>query len=114
MDIDHHMTDFAPIPSSMNASLGASTASHAAMQASSVASANAARKYAKASEPSRTEDEVDVSDEAAEIAFYMGKLRNLPIRQELVDRVKAEIAKGNYDTPEKLSAAIDEMLADAN
>jgi anti-sigma28 factor (negative regulator of flagellin synthesis) len=104
------MTDFAPIPSSINTALGASAASHAA----SVAGASAARKYAKASQPARSEDEVDVSDQAAEVAFYMGKLRNLPIRQELVDRVKAEIAKGTYDTPEKLSAAIDEMLADAN
>lgn len=28
-----------------------------------------------------------------------------PIRTELVDRVKAEIADGTYDTPEKLAAA---------
>lgn len=32
------------------------------------------------------------------------------IRKELVARVKAEIAAGTYDTPEKWDAALDNML----
>lgn len=102
------MTDFAPISNSA----AFSAASSASAAAGASAAREAARRYAKSSEPARSEDNVDVSDEAAEVAFYMGKLRSLPIRQDLVDRVKAEIAKGTYDTPQKLSAAIDELLAD--
>ncbi len=33
-----------------------------------------------------------------------------PIRQTLVDRVRREIAAGTYDTPEKLDAALAELL----
>ncbi|MFL5330980.1 MAG: flagellar biosynthesis anti-sigma factor FlgM [Gemmataceae bacterium] len=33
-----------------------------------------------------------------------------PIRRELVDRVKAQIADGTYDTPEKFEAAFLKML----
>ncbi|MCC5828399.1 MAG: hypothetical protein JJU36_03030 [Phycisphaeraceae bacterium] len=34
------------------------------------------------------------------------------IRFDLVGRVRAEIAEGRYETPEKLDAAIDRLLAD--
>ena len=40
------------------------------------------------------------------------KLKNLPVRQELVDSVRQQIAQGTYDTPEKLDAAINELLSD--
>src|SRR5262245_31663636 len=33
-----------------------------------------------------------------------------PIRAELVERVKREIAAGTYDTPEKWDAALDRLL----
>ena len=33
-----------------------------------------------------------------------------PMRQDLVDRVRAEIAAGTYDTPEKWEAALDCLL----
>jgi anti-sigma28 factor (negative regulator of flagellin synthesis) len=36
--------------------------------------------------------------------------RSTPIRKELVDRLRAEIANGNYDTPERFDAAIVRML----
>ena len=32
-----------------------------------------------------------------------------PIRWDLVNRIRAEIAAGTYDTPEKFAAAIDRM-----
>lgn len=32
------------------------------------------------------------------------------IRQELVDRIRREIAEGTYDTPEKWEAALDLLL----
>jgi hypothetical protein len=33
-----------------------------------------------------------------------------PIRTELVERVRREIAAGTYDTPEKLDIALDRLL----
>ncbi len=33
-----------------------------------------------------------------------------PIRTDLVERVRREIAQGTYDTPEKFEAALEEML----
>jgi hypothetical protein len=32
--------------------------------------------------------------------------RTQPVRHELVDRIKAEIAAGTYDTPERFEAAL--------
>ena len=47
------------------------------------------------------------------MALYLSKLRALPeIRQDLVDSVRAQIASGSYDTPDKLDAALDELLSD--
>jgi hypothetical protein len=36
--------------------------------------------------------------------------RPAPVRRHLVERVRAEIASGTYDTPEKLEAALDRLL----
>jgi anti-sigma28 factor (negative regulator of flagellin synthesis) len=33
-----------------------------------------------------------------------------PVRQELIDRVRAEIETGNYETPERIDGAIDNIL----
>jgi hypothetical protein len=33
-----------------------------------------------------------------------------PVRQELIDRVKSEIQAGTYESPEKIDAALDEMV----
>lgn len=57
----------------------------------------------------RGEDQVEVSA----MATYLNKLKGLPaLRQELVDRIRGEIARGAYDTPEKLDAALDDMIRD--
>ena len=56
----------------------------------------------------RGEDQVEVS----EVATYLSKLRQLPIRQDLVDAVREQIARGEYDTSDKLSQALDEMIQD--
>ncbi|MBK9188306.1 MAG: flagellar biosynthesis anti-sigma factor FlgM [Phycisphaerales bacterium] len=56
--------------------------------------------------PVRGQDKVEVS----ELASYLSKLRDMPaVRQDLVDRVKSEIAGGTYLTPEKLDAALAEL-----
>lgn len=55
----------------------------------------------------RAGDRVEVSD----IARYLAKLRQVPsVRQELVDRVRAQIESGVYESPEKIEAAIDAMV----
>jgi len=55
-------------------------------------------------------DQVEVS----QLATYLSTLRNLPsVRQDLVDSVKAQIAAGQYDTPERLDAALNGLLEDA-
>jgi negative regulator of flagellin synthesis FlgM len=35
-----------------------------------------------------------------------------PVRQDLIDRVRAEIEAGVYDTPERLDRAVDRLLAE--
>lgn len=63
---------------------------------------------AAAGEVSRGDDEVEVSD----VARYLNILRGNPIREELVNRVKEEIAIGAYETPEKIESAIGELAKD--
>jgi negative regulator of flagellin synthesis FlgM len=46
-----------------------------------------------------------------ELSRWIKKARNLPdVRQDLVERVKAEIADGTYETPEKIQIAVERML----
>jgi len=57
----------------------------------------------------RGQDVVEIST-AAKLA---AKVQNLPaVRTELVNRVKAEIAAGVYETPERLEIAIDRLMED--
>ncbi|MCD4699125.1 MAG: flagellar biosynthesis anti-sigma factor FlgM [Phycisphaerae bacterium] len=47
----------------------------------------------------------------AELACWVEKARNLPeVRQDLVDRIKSEIADGAYETPEKIQIAAERLL----
>lgn len=80
--------------------------------AESVAQPRAPRPEVARSTPTvhREEDNVEVS----EMAMLLSKLRETPgIRADLVARIRGEIARGDYDTPERLSAALDEMIDDA-
>jgi|TARA_R110000782_G_scaffold19140_3_gene52209 anti-sigma28 factor (negative regulator of flagellin synthesis) len=57
----------------------------------------------------RGEDRVEFSSNVQ----YLVELKNGgPVRMELVNRIRAEIEQGSYETPEKLEAAIDELLSD--
>ncbi len=56
----------------------------------------------------RGEDHVEVSP----MATYLAKLRQLPIRQDLVDSIRRQIENGTYDTPEKFDAALSELERD--
>ena len=55
----------------------------------------------------RGEDRVELS----EASRLLARLQGMPeIRQELVDRVRAEIESGSYETPEKIDQAIEAMM----
>jgi negative regulator of flagellin synthesis FlgM len=57
----------------------------------------------------RGEDQVELSDKAQ----LLSKIADLPdIRQDMIDRVKASIADGSYETEDKTDAAIDNLLED--
>lgn len=73
------------------------------------ASGRAVRPAATQPTPTRGDDVVQFS----RAAQLLSKIHDLPeVRQEVVDRVRAEIADGNYDTPEKMDAAFEAMFAD--
>lgn len=69
-------------------------------------SATAAARNAELKPSPRSGDSVELSARARLIASLSEvSVGDEPIRAELVERVKAEIADGTYDTPEKLAAA---------
>ncbi len=50
---------------------------------------------------------------AEDLAEWSRKAGRMPeVRRDLVDRVRAEIDAGQYETPEKLDAAVDRLLED--
>ena len=91
-----------------------------ASQIQSAAAGRAAESVASRREPvapakarqvsiQRDEDNVQVS----EAAVFLSTLREQPgIRADLVAKIRGEIARGDYDTPERLSQAIDEIIDD--
>ncbi len=57
----------------------------------------------------RGKDQVELSDKAQ----YLSKIADLPdVRQGLIDRVRASIADGTYESEEKTDAAVDSLLED--
>lgn len=56
----------------------------------------------------RGEDKVEVSD----VAHYLAKLRDLPVREDLVGQAREAIARDQLDTADRLDAALDELLED--
>ena len=53
------------------------------------------------------QDTVEISD----LARYLGEIKKLPdIRQDKVDAAKAAIAKGTYETPDKIDALASRLL----
>jgi len=59
-------------------------------------------------------DELNLSDAgraASDVAGLVDSAKNLPeIRQDRVDQIRARIATGTYETPERLDAALDRLL----
>lgn len=62
---------------------------------------------AKPPQPSAIADELQISD----VARLVAEAQQLPdIRHERVQAIRAEIAAGTYETPEKLEIAISRLL----
>ncbi|MCA9271883.1 MAG: flagellar biosynthesis anti-sigma factor FlgM [Phycisphaerales bacterium] len=57
----------------------------------------------------RGQDSVDVSDTARVAASRYASEDNA-IRQDLVDRIRAEIESGSYETPIKIAGTVDGLL----
>ncbi len=69
----------------------------------------AARTQTRTDTTNRGEDQVELSNTAQ----LLSKIADLPdVRQDLVDRVKASIANGTYESDDKADAAIDSLLDD--
>lgn len=62
----------------------------------------------EAADPSTPiQDELQISD----AGLMMERIGNMPsVRQERVDQIRAQIANGTYETPEKLNVALDRLL----
>ena len=57
--------------------------------------------------PPTVSDVIEISD----VAKLAAKIAELPpVRTELVERVKAEIVAGTYETNEKLDIAVDKLM----
>lgn len=66
----------------------------------------AAAKIHKAASTNRT-DKAEISDTAR----FLGMLREVPpIRKEKVEALRAMIAAGTYETPERIAGAVDKLL----
>lgn len=92
------MTGITPIEAGAGGRVG--RVSDAPRRVSPGADAESARRAGGA-------DHVEVSD----MARYLAKLRQVPeVRQELIDRVREQIESGVYESPEKIDAAIEQML----
>lgn len=58
--------------------------------------------------PQRTADRAEFSHAAQ----LLSRLADLPVRENLVDRIRTEIANGTYDSPDKIDALLDNLAED--
>jgi len=59
----------------------------------------------------RTSDSVD-QVQLSDHARWLDRLRDLPIRSDLVDRIKSEIAAGTFDVDARIDQAADAIAND--
>ncbi|GHT40158.1 hypothetical protein FACS189443_0080 [Planctomycetales bacterium] len=79
-----------------------------------LARANADRNISEITQKQTpVKDTVSFSDEALKMSNLSAAETSTPskIRYDLVNRIKAEIAAGNYDTPDKMDIAVDRMAS---
>ena len=94
------------VSTGMNGPSRAAPGSRAA-RLDAAASAAPGREAGGAPPAPRSGDQVEVSVTAR----LMARLKAEPdIRADLVERVRGEIAEGKYETPERMDAALDQMI----
>ena len=60
----------------------------------------------------RDADSIELSLNARRLALLDRVLKDPPVRQDLVNRVRQEIASGRYETPDKVDRVVDELWRD--
>ncbi len=60
----------------------------------------------------RDEDTIELSPTARRLALLDRVMHDLPVREDLISRVRAEIASGRYESSEKIDRVIDEVWED--
>lgn len=96
------MSEFSPIGSGQVARTGR-------VGPASQRRAEGAEEAARVPGRDRGTDEVKFSSDIQ----HLIELKNGgPVRRDLVDRIRAEIEQGSYETPEKVEAAIDELMGE--
>lgn len=71
----------------------------------------AARRAAKMPQVGKQPPAAGDSVQVSATARLLGQLKDVPeVRQDLIDRVRAEIAGGTYETDEKLDATVEAIL----
>ncbi len=60
----------------------------------------------------RDEDTVQLSPTARRLALLDRVMHDLPARENLISRVRAEIASGRYESSEKIDRVIEELWED--
>jgi negative regulator of flagellin synthesis FlgM len=104
------MADIAPIPSHGSPLYGPAGSRLEAVHPPALGPEAIAGRSAGVERPTtRPSDRVELSDRAR----LLSKLAALPeIRQDLVDGIRALIAAGTLDTPERLDEALDAMISE--
>jgi negative regulator of flagellin synthesis FlgM len=69
--------------------------------------ASRAAKPTQPTHPGPIQDELEISD-AARLVEQVNQLPD--VRQDRIDRIRAEIAEGTYETDEKLDIAVGRLL----
>ena len=58
--------------------------------------------------PVRGQDSVELSD----VARLAAKIRDVPVRHELVEDIKSRLANDTYESSDKIDAALDNLIED--
>ncbi|MHC4294533.1 MAG: flagellar biosynthesis anti-sigma factor FlgM [Planctomycetota bacterium] len=60
-------------------------------------------------EPASISDTIEISN----VAKLTARIQEIPeVRTELIEQVRAEIATGTYETPERLEIAVERLIVD--
>jgi negative regulator of flagellin synthesis FlgM len=74
---------------------------------------NAPHSVARASQPTSGVQSTPITDEVqiSDAAQLVAKTQQIPdVRQDRVDSIRAQIAQGAYETPDKLDTAVSRLL----